>query len=149
MIYRCAAFEARVRHVTFSQLIQFTESLPPTALRAMTCNNRLPILFDALLDLVAIQMYSLLQPWLSLCWSQAASENGMQWFYAAPRTYTLDWRVHHLDGISAILQRFGYYELKDVYAMIEDERKKGEIAGMFLAVRSSAKWTNSLLAELS
>ena len=149
VIYRCAAFEARVRHLDFSQLIHFTENLPPTALRAMSCNSRITIAFDALPDLEAIQMYSLLQPWLSLCWSLAANGNDIRWFYAAPLTDTLDRRVLRFDDISRILRHSGYHDLKEVYAMIEDERMKNEIAGMLLAVRSSAKYTNLLLAELS
>jgi hypothetical protein len=32
--------------------------------------------------------------------------------------------------------------------MIEDDRMKDEIAGMLLAVQSSAKYTNLLVAEL-
>jgi hypothetical protein len=147
-IYRYAAFEARVRRLDFPKLIHFTETLPPTCLGAMSCNNRITILFDALPCLEAIQMYSLLQPWPSLCWSLAANGNDIRWLYAAVLPNTLDWRLIYVGDTSATLYRSGYYDLKDVYAMIEDDRMKDEIAGMLLAVQSSAKYTNLLVAEL-
>lgn len=148
VVYRCSTFEARVRYLDFSQLIQFAESLPPICLSAMSCNERITILFDAIPNLEAIQMYSLLQPWLSVCWSLAANGNEIQWFYAAPLNSTLDLRVLRLSNISAILHHFGYDALKDVYAMIEDEHMKDEVAGMLLAVRSSAKWAKAFAAEM-
>ena len=155
IVYRCAAFEASMPSVNCEQIINFVESLPPVCLAALSANERLTVFFGGVHGAYryeAIEIYALLQPWLSLCWSLADSGNDVRWFYKASMPAGLE-RKHPFLMYPANderrrfdeLQKSGYLELKEVYAMVQDERMKDEVAGMLLALQTSARYCNLLV----